>query len=85
MEITTITNHAALAEKTTQRQERPGDCRSWWIWELITPLHLEVRDLGDIQAKKGYHPCGYGLYKNTKEDLGDGTFKYTWKCSHTCD
>lgn len=56
-------------------------------FEAISPRPLTSDLIAELQLNLGYHPAGYGgpwsISSESKRD--DGTFRYTWQCSASCD
>ena len=56
------------------------------IFEAVSPKELNGTLIQQLQLNLGYHPAGYGGPWNVScNKLEDGSFRYTWNCSASCD
>jgi hypothetical protein len=55
------------------------------LWEVITDRCMSKIDATSHQRNYGYAPEGYSFYAFRSEQLAEGGYKTTWKCSTSCD
>jgi hypothetical protein len=51
----------------------------------ITDRELSNEEVMNIQAREGYHHCGYGFYGAKLVSSENGVNTYKWSCSASCD
>lgn len=67
--------------------ERPS--RSWLNHSATVVLEdgeeMNHKLICEVSAKCGYHPAGYGLYREKAEEIDGNKYLVTWQTSYSCD